>query len=85
MKKIILSIILIIFLISLVGCGYEYGEIKGQVVDKKYTPSRVIPQVIYTGKSSLVIPIRLSESWEIEIQKENERRSKSNLGKCIKR
>ena len=79
MKKLKIVILLLVILLLLTGCGY--GEIKGQVINKRHTPTRTIMQPIYTGKIMTIVPITHSEKWEIQIQKEENRRNKNNVGK----
>lgn len=70
MKKIVISIILVILLLILSGCGY--GEYIGNVTDKKYTPARTTIMTTYTGKSFHTYPIYHTELWQIKIQKEED-------------
>lgn len=80
LKIFILIGFMIIGMLVLTGCSLDYGELKGIVINKKYTPNRVHVQPIYTGKTMMVVPINHSEKWEIQIQKEESRRNKNNLG-----
>lgn len=69
MKKLSISIILIILLFSLAGCGY--GEYTGNVIDKQYIPARITMQPIFTGKTTIIVPINHFEQYRIKIQKED--------------
>lgn len=68
MKKIIISTILIILILTLTGCGY--GEYKGNVIDKQYTPARTVVQIIHTGKTIHPYTVHHPETYQIKIQKE---------------
>ncbi len=68
MKKLSISIMLVILLFTLAGCGY--GEYKGNVIDKKYIPSKTIMTPMHIGKTMYVMPIYYSEKYEIKIEKE---------------
>lgn len=73
-KKICISIIFIIILFILSGCGY--GTKQGTVVDKKFTPEHTT--TTYTthrvGKMFVSTPIRHhhNDTWSIKIQKEED-------------
>lgn len=82
-KTIISTLFLTILVFILTGC--TYGELKGQVINKKNTPIKTIMQPIYTGKTMMIFPRTYLEKWEIQIQKEENRRNKNNLGKCFTR
>ena len=68
MKKIAISVILTMLLLTLAGCGY--GEYIGNVVDKQYTPTITTLHTVYSGKSFFTYPITHSEKYQIKIQKE---------------
>lgn len=73
-KKIFISIMFIIILFLLSGCGY--GSKQGTVVDKKFTPEHTrtiyVPQRV--GKVTMSRPVRhhYKDTWSIKIQKEED-------------
>lgn len=75
MKKIAISIILIILLFTLAGCGY--GEYKGNVIDKQYTSARTSVQIIHTGKTIHPYTVHYPERYQIKIQKEEDGETKT--------
>ena len=68
LKKILITLTLIILLFILAGCGY--GEYKGNVIDKQYIPSRTTIMPVRSGKVTTMIPVHHKEKYEIKIQKE---------------
>jgi len=77
--KISLVIILLIILLVLTGCESE--EIKGKIIDKKYCESMTMQQIMWVGKTFIMIPITYPEEYKIQIEKANRR---NDLGKCFK-
>lgn len=75
MKKIVLTFVLIFSLLTLTGCGNEYGEIEGKIVDKKYDSGGIITTMTYTGKVFVPNTIIIPESWNIQIEKGSSRRN----------
>lgn len=75
MKKIILIFIGIVIVISLTACGY--GKLEGKIVDKKYTPSSVAMQMVYTRKTWVYIPRKVKEKWSIKLEKTEDYKIKS--------
>lgn len=73
-KKIFISIIFIIILFLLSGCGY--GAMQGTVVDKKFTPEHTTTtySTHRVGKTMMTTPIRHhhNDAWSIKIQKEED-------------
>ena len=82
MKKLKIFILLgiMISLLLLTGCGY--GELKGTVIDKKYSSAYSTTSIICTGKTMMPITQFHPESWKMQIQKEEARRNKNNMGIC---
>lgn len=80
MKKILLTLVFI-FSLLLTGCGY--GKLTGTIAEKKYTPSSVSTQMVYTGKTWVYIPRKVKEKWSVKLVKEESRRNKIDLDNCI--
>lgn len=78
--KIVILLGIMISLLLLTGCGY--GELKGTVIDKKYSSAYSTTSFISTGKTMMPITQFHPESWKIQIQKEEARRNKNNMGIC---
>ena len=78
--KIVILLGIMISLLLLTGCGY--GELKGTVIDKKYSSAYSTTIFISTGKTMMPITQFHPESWKIQIQKEEARRNKNNMGIC---
>lgn len=66
----ILSIILLLLIFILAGCGY--GELKGTIIDKKHRESYRTTTYIMSGKVMVPITNYYPESWRIQIQKQDE-------------
>ena len=75
MKKIVISIISVILLLILSGCGY--GEYEGNIIDKEYIPARTTIMPVRSGKVITMIPVRHKEQYKIKIQKEDEEEIKT--------
>lgn len=69
-RKLLISIILITLLFILAGCGY--GELKGNVIDKQYTPAKTTMIPVRAGKVTSIMPVHHPERYEIKIQKEED-------------
>lgn len=73
-EKICISIIFIIILFLLSGCGY--GVKKGTIVDKKFTPEYTTHGYTHgrVGKVMTSVPYtnHYSATWSIKIQKEED-------------
>ena len=82
-KYIILFVILFCMLFLLTGC--DYGELKGVVIDKKYIAPYTTTIMMHMGKVMMPSVQYHPEHWQIQIQKEKERRNKDNLGNSFKR
>lgn len=67
MKKLGLILIEIILIISLTACGY--GELKGKIVDKNYSPAKTTTQFYYIKGHMYPRIYRKPQRWEIKIQK----------------
>lgn len=75
LKKILITLTLIILLFILAGCGY--GEYKGNVIDKQYIPSRTTIMSGYNGKTMYTYPVHYAERYKIQIQKEEDGETKT--------
>lgn len=71
-KKICISIIFIIILFILSGCGY--GVKKGMIVDKKFTPEHTTHGTIVHKVGTVIVTTPTThhheDEWSIKIQKE---------------
>lgn len=75
LKKILITLTLIILLFILAGCGY--GEYKGNVINKQYTPARTTMTCMHPGTVTMMTPIHHAEEHEIQIQKEEDGETKT--------
>ena len=83
MKKLLLIVLLIFSLLTLTGCGNDYGELEGTVVDKKYDSGGVVTTMTYNGRSFIPHMLVVPESWNIKLEKEVDRRDKIKMDRNI--
>lgn len=75
MKKLSISIILVILLFTLAGCGY--GEYKGNIIDKQYVKPTTTLIPIQVGKVTTMMPVHHKEQYKIKVKKEENNEIKS--------
>lgn len=83
-RRILIIFVLVIILLVLTGCSAGYGELKGYIVDKKYRAAFTTVSTIYTGKVVMPVTQYHPEHWRFQIQKEENRRNKNNMGECFR-
>lgn len=80
LKISILVIIMVIGLVILTGCEYDYGTKQGTIVDKKYNEAYTSTTytTTWTGKCMISIPMTRynPENYNIKIQKEEDGETK---------
>lgn len=72
MKKVLLSVILVAFLILMTGCkNIDYGIVK----EKRFSPSHRVysPMIMVVNKKTKIIPrwITKSDSWSILVENDD--------------
>ena len=82
MKK-IFSVLLLVFVLFLSGCGY--GELEGKIIDKEHQKRKTILQPRYMGKGWMMMPVVYPEKWSLKLEKQENRRNKNNLDNSNRR
>ena len=69
-KAFVILIVAGLFLFQ--GCKERISD--GYIVSKHYTPTHIVYQPIFNGKTTMVIPVRHPDHWDIVFEKDGRRR-----------